>query len=253
MDKIAIIGPSGAGKSTLAQKLGPRLRLKVYHLDRFFWQPTWRKESRETRIAVLESFIQKNHWIIEGTYLNSSELHLQEADTIIFLDIPPFVCLWRRIKRHHEYKGCPRRDIPKGSSDKLTLPGILKILFFPLGAKRKLEDKLRNFPEKAIRLHSTEEVERFLSQPEIYTNEMRQSSSSVVTIPILAFVIIAIFTKSEWAFAMSLILTALGFVSTVWQIGYFSLSKKEHQMPMHISKNLWYFLLLITKSFNKII
>jgi hypothetical protein len=239
MDKIAIIGSSGAGKSTLAQRLGPRLGLKVFHLDRFFWQSNWTKESRETRIAWLESFIRKNHWVIEGTYLNSSELHLQEADTIIFLDIHPFLCLWRRIKRHYKYKGRPRRDIPKGSSDKLTFLGILKILFFPFGAKRKLEDKLRDSPKKVIRLYSTEEVERFLADPKMYTNETGQLSSSVVTIPVLAFVIMTTLTKSEWAFAMSLILTALGFGWTAWQRGYFSPSKKR-------ASN-------VTECFNKVI
>lgn len=171
MDKIAIIGPSGAGKSTLAQQLGPILGLKVFHLDRFFWQPDWTRESSETRIDLLQSFVEENHWVIEGTYFNSSDLHLQEADTIIYLDISPFVCLRRKIRRHFEYKGRPRRDIPKGSSDKLTLPGILKIPFLPFGAKRKLEDKLRNFPaEKIIRLHSRKEVERFLAQFDPHTD-----------------------------------------------------------------------------------
>jgi AAA domain len=181
MDKIAIIGPSGAGKTTLAKKLGSRLGLKVYHLDRFFWQSSWRRESREIRIDRLQNLVQEKSWIIEGTYLNSSELHLQEANTIIFLDISPFVCLRRRIKRHREYKRHPGRDIPKGSTDVLTFIILLQILFFPFGARRKLEDKLSKFPlEKVMRLCSTKEIERFLAQLEIYTNEMRQSSSLVV-------------------------------------------------------------------------
>lgn len=181
MEKIAVIGPSGAGKSTLAQKLGPRLRLKVYHLDRYFWQPSWRRESRETRRELLQSFVQKRRWVIEGTYLNSSDLHLNEADTIIFLDISPFVCLWRRVKRHHEYQGRPRRDIPKGSTDKLTFLIRLQVLFFPLRARRKLKNKLRKFPpEKIIRLRSTKEVARFLAQLEVNTNEKRHFSYSVV-------------------------------------------------------------------------
>lgn len=233
MDKIAIIGPSGAGKSTLAKELGHRLGLKVFHLDRFFWQPGWTRESSETRIEILENLVWEKSWVIEGTYLNSSEVHLQKADTIIFLDISPFVCLWRRIMRYFEYRGRPRRDIPKGSSDKLTLPGILKILFFPFEARRQLEDKLRKVAsrKKVIRLHSVKEVERFLAQPEMYTNEIvEQSSSSVVTLPVLVLVIIAILTRGEWAVVVSLILTVLGFGWMAWQIDFFSPSKKEHQI-----------------------
>ncbi len=221
MDKIAIIGSSGAGKTTLAKNLGDRLRLSVYHLDRFFWQPDWTRQPRETRIAKLEILIKKNKWIIEGTYLNSSELHLQEADTIIFLDVHPFVCLLRRIKRHYEYKGRPRRDMPKGSSDRLPFLCLLEILCFPFRTKRKLEGKLRKSSKRIIRLYSTEEVERFLAEPETYTGEIRQASS-IMTISILASIIIAIFTGSGWAVAISLALTLMGHVPTAWQIDYFS-------------------------------
>lgn len=181
MDKFTIIGSSGAGKTTLAKKLGSKLEMKVYHLDRFFWQPSWRRKSDETRIDILQNLVLQRRWIIEGSYLNSSELHLIAADTIIFLDISPFVCFWRRIKRHREYQEHPGRDLPMGSTDKLTLPVLLQILFFPFRARRKLEDNLSKFPsEKVIRLHSTKEIEKFLAQPEMYINEMRQSSSSVV-------------------------------------------------------------------------
>lgn len=181
MDKIAIIGSSGAGKTTLAKKLGDRLGLKVYHLDRFFWRPDWRKKPDDTRIDILQSLVRQRHWVIEGSYLNSSELHLIAADTVIFLDTSPFVCICRRIKRHREYQGYPGRDLPQGSIDKLTLPVLLHILFFPLRAKRKLEDKLSKFPlKKVIRLYSTKEVERFLEDPETYIKELRESSFSAV-------------------------------------------------------------------------
>jgi hypothetical protein len=189
MEKIAIVGPSGAGKTTLAKKIGAGFRMKVYHLDRFFWQPSWRRETSDVRIDILQNLVREPRWIIEGTYLNTSELHLCMADTIIFSDTPSLVCLLRLIKRHNTYRGHSRRDIPVKSTDKLTFLILLQVLAFPLGARRKLEDKLRKFPpEKVIRLHSTKEVNRFLAQLETYINEMRQSSSALVNekSPVLA-------------------------------------------------------------------
>ena len=190
VEKIAIIGPSGAGKTTLAKKLHDRRGLKVYHLDRFFWQlsldrffwqPRWLRASSGARIDILEKFAWEKSWIIEGTYINSSEVHLIKANTIIYLDISSFRCCWRVIKRHFEPQDHPRRDIPKGSSDRLTFLGILRVLFFPLIEKRKLEDKLCKLPsEKIIRLHSPKEVESFLAQLETCFNEMKDFSSTVV-------------------------------------------------------------------------
>jgi|SRR5579859_3361099 len=185
MDRIVVLGPSGAGKSTLAQKLGPQLGLNVYHLDRFFWQPNWRRKSRELRIETLENLVWQKHWVIEGTYIKS-ELHLIKANAIIYLDISPFKCCLRIIKRHFASQASPRPDIPEGSSDKLTPLCILKALFFPLRAKRKLEKKLHNFSQKVIRLHSIKEVERFLAEPERYINELKQPLPLVVNENVLA-------------------------------------------------------------------
>src|SRR5260221_13754266 len=180
MDKIAIIGSSGAGKSTLARELGSILKIKVFHLDRFFWQRGWKVKTRDTRIDILQEIVREKQWIIEGTYLNSSELHLNAADTIIFLDIPPLVCLWRLTKRHREYYGCSRRDIPEGCTDRLTERLILRVLTFPLDDRRTLKQKLRSYNSKRIIwLRSSKEVKDFLAQLEQGTDGKRNASSTV--------------------------------------------------------------------------
>jgi len=165
MKKIVIIGSSGAGKSTLARELGSIFKIKVFHLDRLFWQRGWKGKTRDTRIDILQGLVREEQWIIEGTYLSSSELHLNAADIIIFLDIPPLLCLWRLTKRHREYYGRSRRDIPMACTGKLMLLLILRVLTFPLHDRRTLKQKLRDYKSKQIIwLHSGEEVENFLAQ-----------------------------------------------------------------------------------------
>lgn len=182
MKKIVIIGPPGAGKTTLARNLGPLLKTKVFHLDRFFWEPGWRGKPKEVRMEIMRDLIQEKRWIIEGTYLNSSEPRLNAADTIIFLDMHPIICLWRVIQRYRKCHKHPRRDIPKGCTDKLTLYRMLKVVIFPFRGRRKLEEKLRRFPqEKVIRLHSAKEVEVFFAQLlEQLVEEKKQPSPSLV-------------------------------------------------------------------------
>ena len=180
MEKIVIIGSSGAGKTTLAKELCPILKMKkVIHLDRLFWQCGWKGKTRGTRIDIMNRLVQEKRWIIEGTYLCSSGPRLEAADTIIFLDISPLLCLWRILKRHREHRGPSRRDLPEGCTDKLTLSRILKVLAFPLRERRKLEEDLGKFPpEKVIRLHSAKEVEGFIAQLQLYAGDKGQSSKT---------------------------------------------------------------------------
>ena len=169
MEKIAIIGSPGAGKTTLAKDLQRILKIKVYHLARLFWRPKWQPLDRESRIDILQKLVQESQWIIEGTYILSSEPRLNEADTIIFLDIPFYRCFWRTIQRHWKVRGQFRRDIPEQSVDKLDLLRIYKLLMFPILDRKQLKQKLLHYNSKQIVwLHSAKEVKVFLEDPELY-------------------------------------------------------------------------------------
>jgi adenylate kinase family enzyme len=177
MNKIVIIGSCGAGKSTLARNLDSNLDMKVFHLDRIFWQRGWIQKSMDTRIDILQGFVREKRWIIEGNYLSSSELHLEMADTIIFLDITPLVCLVRILKRNLAYRRRSRRDIPEGCTDKLTLRRVWKVLTFTFHGRRTIKQKLRIYQSKQIFwLRSPKEVEDFLAQLEPHVDEKRQFS-----------------------------------------------------------------------------
>ncbi len=144
MKKIVIIGSPGAGKSTFAHALGGILNIEVFHLDRYFWQPGWKEYARETRIEIEQQLIKgKDRWIIEGTYLGSSDSRLQAADTIIFLDMPPLLCLWRAVKRYITYEGYARPDIPEGCKERLSPFYILKILVFPHRGRKLFRAKIK--------------------------------------------------------------------------------------------------------------
>jgi adenylate kinase family enzyme len=162
--KVVIIGSSGVGKTMLARKLSRVLKIRVYHLDRLFWKRKWQGMNRNTRIDILQQIVMRECWIIEGTYLKSSEPRLSAADTIIFLDMPPWLCLWRAFQRHREWRGLRRCDIPKGCADKFGLRAIWKILVFPFQDRRKIIQRLRNRDSRQVFwLSSDEEVEAFLA------------------------------------------------------------------------------------------
>lgn len=178
MRKVVIIGSPGAGKTTLAKILGSLLKINVFHLDRLFWKCGWEGISGDTRIDILQDIVQEKQWIIEGTYIKSSEPRLLAADNIIFLDISPIICLWRVIMRYHKYRKFRRRDLPSDCSDQLSPYRLWKVLLFPFQEKRLLERRLGQIPpEKVIRIRSGKEMESFLAKFESFTDEKRHPST----------------------------------------------------------------------------
>lgn len=129
MNKIAIIGPPGAGKTTLARQLGEILNIEVIHLDRFFWHEGWEKAKPHTWEKKHLDLVQKDSWIIDGTYHESLETRLEAADTVIFLDMPRPLCTMRVITRH--FNPTPRPDLRKECTDRLDWDFIKKVWNFP--------------------------------------------------------------------------------------------------------------------------
>jgi hypothetical protein len=171
MEKIVIIGPPGAGKSTFARQLGAILNIEVFHLDRYFWQPEWQEKPKVVRLHILRRLIRNNErWIIEGSYLDTSDIRLKAADTIIFLDTPGLVCFWRvliRYLKHLKHRKERRSDLPDGCRDKLGAYYSIKVLGFPFFKREWLIEWLREFENEKRVLYAfrtKKEVDRFLEK-----------------------------------------------------------------------------------------
>ena len=98
LNRIAIIGTPGSGKSTLALKLGPLLNIPVHHLDKHQFDGK-KKTDKETFMTIQKSLLTKNSWIIEGCSQSTFEMRIKEADTVIYLQFPRYLCFWRSFKR----------------------------------------------------------------------------------------------------------------------------------------------------------
>jgi adenylate kinase family enzyme len=119
MQRIAIVGCSGGGKSTLARELGAALKLPVIHLDALFWKPGWVEgDANEFREAV-EAAVAADRWICEGNFIRASGLRFQRADTIIWLELPRLVCLWRAFVRAVTAFGRTRADLAPDCPEKI--------------------------------------------------------------------------------------------------------------------------------------
>lgn len=111
MKKVVVMGSSGSGKSTLCRTLASELQLPLYHLDVLFWKPQWIMTSEDEQEEILQNIIPKQSWIIDGSYSACLAERLSAADTVIFLDLPRKICLFRIAKRLLQNLGKTRKDM----------------------------------------------------------------------------------------------------------------------------------------------
>ena len=137
MNRIAIVGISGSGKSTLANKLGKKLDLPVFHLDKYYWTLGW-KERYATRgefDVVVNGFTKQDKWIIDGNYRTSIDMRFDRADAIIFMDVPKWRCLLRVFRRVLNRK--QPFDKPEGVKEKVDWFLVRWILNYPTHEMRQ--------------------------------------------------------------------------------------------------------------------
>lgn len=167
MNRIMVLGISpGVGKSTFSRQLGEILNIDVYHLDAYYWKPNWVEATLEEFAASQRKIVNRDQWIIEGNYSNTYEIRAEKADTIIYLELPLLVCLYRVVKRRIINHGKTRPDIGAGCKEKLDRGFLTFIITTYKPRRQKMADRLMHFqkigPKKTvIQLKSKKEIQAF--------------------------------------------------------------------------------------------
>jgi adenylate kinase family enzyme len=166
MKRVLVIGPGGAGKSTFARQLGEILGLEVIHLDARYWKPGWVQPAKPEWAATVEAALGRDAWVMDGNYSGTLERRLAACDTVVFLDLPRRVCLWRVLRRAARYRNRTRPDMAPGCPERFDLAFLLWIWSYPARTRPKVLRLLREGGEerKVVRLDSPKQVDRYLAQ-----------------------------------------------------------------------------------------
>lgn len=166
MRRVLILGSPGSGKSTLAKRLGAKLGLPVIHLDQEFWTPGWVSLSKEAFEARCRELVAREAWVMDGNYGSTFAVRLPAADTVVYLEVSRWICMWRAAKRVLLHRGRTRPDMPEGCPERFDWEFFQYIWTFPKRQTPKVLEGLRSLrpDQHAVTLRSLAEVEQWLSR-----------------------------------------------------------------------------------------
>jgi adenylate kinase family enzyme len=99
--RVAVIASaSGSGKTTLGRAVAERLGVPFLELDALVHGPHWVETPNAELRAQVEPVVRSDGWVIDNPYERKlGTLVLDAADTVVWLDLPARVWLWRLARR----------------------------------------------------------------------------------------------------------------------------------------------------------
>jgi adenylate kinase family enzyme len=164
MQRILVIGSGGAGKTTLALRLGERLSLPVVHLDAKYWHAGWVAAEKEEWTREVARLVHGDAWVMDGNYSGTLDLRIAAADTIVFLDYPRLLCLWRVVKRRLRFHGRARPEMHPECRERISWEFLDWIRTYPSRARPRVLEQLRRAgaAKRIVVLRSSADTARFV-------------------------------------------------------------------------------------------
>lgn len=123
---------------------------------------SWVESSREELEAALAPILAQERWLIDGNYGGTLAARIERADTIVYLDYPPWLCLRRALKRVLRFRGKVRPDMAEGCPERFNLEFLLYIMNWNRGPRPRIEAKLKGHEGKVRRFRHPRGLEGWL-------------------------------------------------------------------------------------------
>ena len=149
VNKISIIGGPGTGKSTLANNIGRELNLPIYHIDAIHHLENWKVRDSEERDKIILEMINREKWVIDGTYKSTLEARVKKSDMIIFLNYSTAARVRGVLSRYLKNKGKEKPEIP-GCKEQMNWKFLKLVIKWEKGRKELINETLEKNKDKNI-------------------------------------------------------------------------------------------------------
>lgn len=163
MKRVMVVGGPGSGKTTLAIELGRRTGLPVRHMDHVHWLPGWVERDKADKDHLTRAIHAEPAWIFEGGHSRTYAERAARADTLIWLDLPVGLRLWRVLRRIARGHGQTRPDLPPDCPEQFDPAFLAFIVQSRRRARRRIAALIAANPHLAVHHLSTARTARALT------------------------------------------------------------------------------------------
>jgi adenylate kinase family enzyme len=166
MKKVAVFGNAGGGKSTLSKRLSQITGLPLHILDKIQFQSGGAEVPHEDYKRAHQQILVTDRWIIDGFgCMETLWQRLNEADTLVFVDLPLYMHGWWVTKRFITGYFKPPEGWPQNSPilrSSLTSYRVLWLCHKYLTPKYREYIKQAQSIKSVYHLRSTKEISQFI-------------------------------------------------------------------------------------------
>lgn len=175
MKRINVVGTSASGKSTFAKQLAQQLNVDYIELDDLYWLDDWQEPTDALFFEKIQNAIdQAEHgFVLDGNYSRTNNIKWQQVDTIIWLDLPFQINMYRSIKRAL-HRAFTKRQLWSNSNNTESFRKMLStdsVIWWMMKTHKKNQKKYLKWMQSNqypnidwIHLSSIAEVKAFLTE-----------------------------------------------------------------------------------------